>query len=159
MADSTVLLEEKKETTTFYLEEGDTTEQKGIVRGRETTVDVYDPLKRVSAEDLLSIDPSSDIAMPTAKKYENGDIILGIAINDPVSNTTVGKRETGVLILGQLFRFKVAENESGIDTLDRIGLTGGGAVANNTGDYVALHPIEDQKDYEYIDVLRPFGFP
>lgn len=43
------------------------------------------------------------------KKYTaaEGEIILGIAVNDPITMTG-GKRKTAILVLGHLFRLKLA---------------------------------------------------
>ena len=79
MADSIILLEERKEVTTFLLDEGTIT---------ETTV------TKVKVDDAVTLSENSNIGKPTVKKYtdENSEIILGIAVNDPVTMTGVEEK-------------------------------------------------------------------
>jgi len=158
MTDTVVLLEEKKETTTFFLDEGKGKEQRVVTATGETLATVYP--EPINVDETVSISPKSDIGIPIAKKYENGEIILGIAINEPINNSTMKMRETGILILGQLFRLKLAKGQNNIATLDRLAIGEDGAIKDNSdGDFVALHPVEDQTEYQFIDVLRPFNIP
>ena len=157
MSDTIVLLEDKKETTTFLLDEGTGTETRVVTGTGEQLATVYsDP---IGVDDVVSISDKSEIGAHAVKKYEDGDIILGIAINEPLNNSNRGMRETGVLVLGQLFRLKLAEGQTNISVKDRISLSENGAIADTSGLYVALHAVEDQADYEYLDVVKPFAFP
>jgi hypothetical protein len=152
--DLTILLEEKKETTSVYVNEGTPTEQ--LVQ--TTTGEILDNVfpNPLNAQQVVSIDPSSEIGETVAKAYENGEVVFGVLISDPKSNTRKNIREAGVLVLGQLFRFKLAVGQTGIETNDNISLAATGAVKNEEGKYIALHPVASQNDYEYIEVFRPY---
>ena len=93
----------------------------------------------------------------TVKKYTaaEGEIILGIAVNDPVTMTG-GKRKTAILVLGHLFRLKLASGLSNIKVKDRIALTSTGAIKSDDGEYIAMHPVESSDDYHYVEVFRPY---
>lgn len=91
------------------------------------------------------------------KKYTaaEGEIILGIAVNDPITMTG-GKRKTAILVLGHLFRLKLASGLSNINVKDRIALTSTGAIKSDDGEYIAMHPVASSDDYNYIEVFRPY---
>ena len=137
MPDAIVLLEERKEVTTFLLDEGTITATTVTTPTGET--------------------PNSDIGKPTVKKYTaaEGEIILGIAVNDPVTMTG-GKRKTAILVLGHLFRLKLASGLSNIAVNDKIALSSTGAIKSEDGEYIAMHPVASSDDYKYIEVFRPY---
>ena len=149
MADSIILLEERKEVTTFLLDEGTITETTVTTPTGETPGYEYSGVK-VKVDD-------ANIGKPTVKKYtdEENEIILGIAVNDPVTMTG-GRRKTAILVLGHLFRLKLASGLSNIAVNDRIALTSTGAIKSDDGEYIAMHPVESSDSYNYIEVFRPY---
>lgn len=68
---------------------------------------------KVKVDDAVTLSANSDIGKPTVKKYTaaEGEIILGIAVNDSVTMTG-GKRKTAILVLWHLFRLKLASGLS-----------------------------------------------
>ena len=86
MADSIILLEERKEVTTFLLDEGTITATTVTTPTGETPGYEYAGNK-VKVDDAVTLSAASDIGKPTVKKYTaaEGEIILGIAVNDPVT--------------------------------------------------------------------------
>ena len=156
MADSIMLLEERKEVTTFLLDEGTITETTVTTPTSETPGYEYSGTK-VKVDDAVTLSENSNIGKPTVKKYtdESSEIILGIAVNDPVTMTG-GRRKTAILVLGHLFRLKLASGLSNINVNDRIALTSTGAIKSNDGEYIAMHPVESLDSYNYIEVFRPY---
>lgn len=88
MADSIILLEERKEVTTFLLYEGAITETTVTTPTGETPGYTYGGDK-IAVDDVVTLSENSDIGKPTVKKYtdDNNEIILGVAVNDPVTMT------------------------------------------------------------------------
>ena len=88
MADSIILLEERKEVTTFLLDEGTITATTVTTPTGETPGYEYAGDK-IKVDDAVTLSANSDIGKPTVKKYTaaEGEIILGIAVNDPVTMT------------------------------------------------------------------------
>lgn len=156
MTDSIVLLEERKEVTTFLLDEGTITETTVTTPTGETPGYTYSGDKIVT-DDVVTLSENSDIGKPTVKKYidENTEIILGVAVNDPITMTG-GKRKTAVLILGHLFRLKLASGLSNIKVNDKIALTSTRAIKSDDGEYIAMHPVENSDSYNFIEVFRPY---
>ena len=156
MADSIMLLEERKEVTTFLLDEGTITETTVTTPTSETLGYEYSGTK-VKVDDAVTLSENSNIGKPTVKKYtdEENEIILGIAVNDPVTMTG-GRRKTAILVLGHLFRLKLASGLSNINVNDRIALTSTGVIKSDDGEYIAMHPVESSDSYKYIEVFRPY---
>ena len=156
MADSIILLEERKEVTTFLLDEGTITETTVTTPTGETPGYEYSGVK-IAVDDAVTLSENSNIGKPTVKKYtdEDSEIILGIAVNDPVTMTG-GRRKTAILVLGHLFRLKLASGLSNINVNDRIALTSTGAIKSDDGEYIAMHPVESSDSYNYIEVFRPY---
>ena len=106
MSDKTVLLEERKEITTFLLDEGDITETVNVLPNGNMRGYDYSGIK-IHAEDVVTISSKSEIGKIHVRRYceDNEDcLILGIAVNNPLTMTG-GKRKTAILILGHIFRF------------------------------------------------------
>ena len=156
MADSIVLLEERKEVTTFLLDEGEIAATTVTTPTGETPGYSYSGDK-IAVDDAVTLSQNSDIGKPTVKKYtnENEETILGIAINDPVTMSG-GKRKTAILVLGHLFRLKLASGLSNIKVNDKIAITSTGAIKSDEGEYIAMHPVESSDSYNYIEVFRPY---
>ena len=156
MADSIILLEERKEVTTFLLDDGTITAPTVTTPTGETPGYEYSG-EKVTVDSAVTLSENSDIGKPTVKKYtdEQNEIILGIAVNDPVTMTG-GRRKTSILVLGHLFRLKLASGLSNIKVNDRIALTSTGAIKSDDGEYIAMHPVESSDDYHYVEVFRPY---
>jgi len=156
MADSIILHEERKEVTTFLLDEGTITETTVTTPTGETPGYEYSGTK-IKVDDAVTLSENSDIGKPTVKKYtdEDNEIILGIAVNDPVTMTG-GRRKTAILVLGHLFRLKLASGLSNIAVNDKITLTSTGAIKSDDGEYIAMHPVSSSDEYNYVEVFRPY---
>ena len=156
MVDSIILLEERKEVTTFLLDGGTITANTVTTPTGETPGYEYAGNK-IKVDDAVTLSANSDIGKPTVKKYTaaDGEIILGIAVNNPITMTG-GKRKTALLVLGDLFRLKLASGLSNIAVNDRIALTSTGAIKSDDDEYIAMHPVASSDDYKYIEVFRPY---
>lgn len=156
MVDSIILLEERKEVTTFLLDGGTITANTVTTPTGETPGYEYAGNK-IKVDDAVTLSANSDIGKPTVKKYTaaDGEIILGIAVNNPITMTG-GKRKTALLVLGHLFRLKLASGLSNIAVNDRIALTSTGAIKSDNDEYIAMHPVASSDDYKYIEVFRPY---
>lgn len=156
MVDSIILLEERKEVTTFLLDGGTITATTVTTPTGETPRYEYAGNK-IKVDDAVTLSANSDIGKPTVKKYTaaDGEIILGIAVNNPITMTG-GKRKTAILVLGHLFRLKLASGLSSIAVNDRIALTSTGAIKSDDDEYIAMHPVASSDDYKYIEVFRPY---
>ena len=137
MADSIILLEERREVTTFLLDEGTITATTVTTPTGETPGYEYAGDK-IKVDDAVTLSANSDIGKPTVKKYTaaEGEIILGIAVNDPITI--------------------LASGLSNINVKDRIALTSTGAIKSDDGEYIAMHPVASSDDYNYIEVFRPY---
>ena len=91
MPDSIVLLEERKEVTTFLLDEGTITATTVTTPTGETPGYEYAGTK-IKVDDAVTLSDNSDIGKPAVKKYSaaQGEIILGIAVNDKIALTSTG---------------------------------------------------------------------
>ena len=91
MPDSIVLLEERKEVTTFLLDEGTITATTVTTPTGETPGYEYAGDK-IKVDDAVTLSANSDIGKPTVKKYTaaEGEIILGIAVNDRIALSSTG---------------------------------------------------------------------
>ena len=84
MQDQIVLLEARKEVTTFLLDDGDIT-SKDVVT--ETGQGIgYEYTNKLYPEDTVVISPNSQIGKEMVKKYtgDEDEIPIGIIVNDPV---------------------------------------------------------------------------
>ena len=89
------------------------------------------------------------------KKYtgSNDEIPIGIVVNDPTVMDN-GQRKASVLVLGQLYRLKLASGVTDISPADKIKLGENGAVKDSSGQFVALHPVEDSDEYHYVNCFK-----
>ena len=158
MSDKTVLLEERKEITTFLLDEGDITETVNVLPNGNIRGYDYSGVK-IHAEDVVTLSSKSQIGKIHVRRYceDNEDcLIFGIAVNNPVTMTG-GKRKTAILILGHIFRLKLASGIKNVNVKDRIALTPNGAVVNDVGTCFAMHPVEDSDKYHFVEVFLPYS--
>ena len=153
MSNQIVLLEGRKEVTTFLLDDGDVTSKEVIT---ETGTDIgYEYTEKLYPEDTVTISSKSEIGKEMVKKYtgENNEIPIGIIVNDPMVMDN-GQRKASVLVLGQLYRLKLAGNINDIVPADKIKLTENGAVKDSSGEFLALHPVTDSDEYHYVNCFK-----
>ena len=67
---------------------------------------------------------------------------------------TSGERKGSVLLLGGLYRLKLAPNQSNIKAGDRIKLSPTGAIVDNAGEFLAFHPVANSDEYNYINCFQ-----
>ena len=153
MSNQIVLLEGRKEVTTFLLDDGDVTSKEVIT---ETGTDIgYEYTEKLYPEDTVTISSKSEIGKEMVKKYtgSNNEIPIGILVNDPMVMEN-GQRKSSVLVLGQLYRLKLASNVNDIAPADKIKLTEDGAVKDSSGEFLALHPVTDSDEYHYVNCFK-----
>ena len=153
MSDQIVLLEGRKEVTTFLLDDGDVT-SKDVVT--ETGQNIgYEYTSKLYPEDTVTISDKSEIGKERVKKYtgDNGEIPIGIVVNDPTVMDN-GQRKASVLVLGQLYRLKLTSGITDISPADKIKLGENGAIKDSSGEYLALHPVEDSDEYNYVNCFK-----
>ena len=156
MSNQIVLLEGRKEVTTFLLDDGDVTSKEVIT---ETGQDIgYEYTDKIYPEDTVTISSKSEIGKEMVKKYtgENNEIPIGIIVNDPMVMDN-GQRKASVLVLGQLYRLKLASNVNDIAPADKIKLTEDGAIKDSSGEFLALHPVTDSDEYNYVNCFKLAG--
>ncbi|MBE6498609.1 MAG: hypothetical protein E7Z81_10135 [Methanobrevibacter sp.] len=156
MQDQIVLLEQRKEVTTFLLDDGDVT-SKDVVTQTGQSIG-YDYTDKLYPEDTVTISDKSEIGKEMVKKYtgDNDEIPIGIIVNDPTVMDN-GQRKASVLVLGHLYRLKLASGVKDIAPADKIKLGENGAVKDSSGEYLALHPVEDSDEYNYINCFKLAG--
>ncbi len=153
MTDQIILLESRKEVTTFLLDDGDITTKEVVT---QTGEDIgYEYSDKLFPEDTVTISDKSTIGKEMVKKYtgDNDEIPIGIIVNDPTVMDN-GQRKASVLVLGQLYRLKLAGGVSDIAPADKIKLSENGAIKDSLGEYVALHPVEVSDEYNYINCFK-----
>ena len=153
MHDQIVLLEQRKEVTTFLLDDGDVT-SKDVVTETGQSIG-YDYTNKLYPEDTVTISDKSEIGKEMVKKYagSNDEIPIGIVVNDPTVMDN-GQRKASVLVLGQLYRLKLASNVNDIAPADKIKLSEDGAVKDSSGEFLALHPVTDSDEYHYVNCFK-----
>lgn len=153
MSNQIVLLEGRKEVTTFLLDDGDVTSKEVIT---ETGTDIgYEYTDKLYPEDTVTISSKSEIGKEMVKKYagENNEIPIGIIVNDPIVMKN-GQRKASVLVLGQLYRLKLAGNVNDIAPADKIKLGEDGAIKDSSGEFLALHQVTDSDEYHYVNCFK-----
>lgn len=153
MSNQIVLLEARKEVTTFLLDDGDITSKEVVT---ETGQDIgYEYTAKLYPEDTVVISPNSQIGKEMVKKYtgDNDEVPIGIIVNDPVVMDN-GHRKASVLVLGQLYRLKLASGITDISPADKIKLSENGAIKDSSGDFIALHPVPDSDEYNYVNCFK-----
>ena len=156
MTDQIILLESRKEVTTFLLDDGDITTKEVVT---QTGEDIgYDYTDKLYPEDTVTISEKSTIGKEMVKKYtgESDEIPIGIIVNDPMVMDN-GQRKASVLVLGQLYRLKLASNVNDIAPADKIKLTEDGAIKDSSGEFLALHPVTDSDEYNYVNCFKLAG--
>ena len=153
MTDQIVLLEASKEVTTFLLDDGDVSSKEVITTTGQNIG--YEYTNKLYPEDTVTISDKSEIGKEMVKKYVAGsdETPIGIIVNDPVVMTN-GQRKASVLVLGQLYRLKLASGVNDIVPADKIKLGENGAVKDSSGEFLALHPVEDSDEYNYVNCFK-----
>lgn len=156
MTDQIVLLEASKEVTTFLLDDGDVSSKEVITTTGQNIG--YEYTNKLYPEDTVTISDKSEIGKEMVKKYVAGsdETPIGIIVNDPVVMTN-GQRKASVLVLGQLYRLKLASGVNDIAPADKIKLGENGAVKDTSGEFLALHPVEDSDEYNYVNCFKLAG--
>lgn len=153
MTDQIVLLEERKEITTFLLDDGDITSDNVVTA---TGQDIgYEYTDKLHPEDAVAISPKSQIGKEMVKRYtsEDNQVPIGIIVNDPVVMDS-GQRKASILVLDQLYRLKLASNVNDISPADKIRLSENGAIKSDDGEFLALHPVVDSDEYNYVNCFK-----
>ena len=156
MTDQIVLLEASKEVTTFSLDDGDVSSKEVITTTGQNIG--YEYTNKLYPEDTVTISDKSEIGKEMVKKYVAGsdETPIGIIVNDSVVMTN-GQRKASVLVLGHLYRLKLASGVNDIVPADKIKLGENGAVKDSSGEFLALHPVEDSDEYNYVNCFKLAG--
>lgn len=153
MTDTIVLLEEKKEITTFLLDDGVKTLLDNVITSTGSTLG-YEYSDKCMVDDILCISEKSAIGKECLKKYsaDPTEVPVGVLVNEPVIMTG-GDRKGSVLLLGGLYRLKLAPGQV-IKARDRIKLSPNGAIVDNSGEFIAFHPVSNSDEYNYINCFQ-----
>ena len=147
MTDTIVLLEERKEITTFILDDGVKTLVDNVITVSGSSLG-YEYSNKCVVDDILCISDKSAIGKESLRKYT-----FGVLVNEPVVMTS-GERKGSVLLLGGLYRLKLAPNQTNIKAGDRIKLSPTGAIVDNAGEFLAFHPVANSDEYNYINCFQ-----
>ena len=120
MTDTIVLLEERKEITTFLLDDGVKTLVDNVVTASGSSLG-YEYSNKCMVDDILCISDKSAIGKECLRKYTGTEVPVGVLVNEPVV-MTAGDRKGSVLLLGGLYRLKLDSSQI-VKAGDRIKLT------------------------------------
>ena len=122
MTDTIVLLEERKEITTFLLDDGVKTLVDNIITASGSSLG-YEYSNKGVVDDILCISDKSAIGKESLRKYTGDatEVPVGVLVNEPVVMTN-GDRKGSVLLLGGLYRLKLDSSQI-VKAGDRIKLT------------------------------------
>ncbi len=152
MSDTIVLLEERKEITTFLLDDGVKTLVDNVITTSGSSLG-YEYSNKCVVDDILCISDKSAIGKESLRKYTGTEVPVGVLVNEPVVMTN-GERKGSVLLLGGLYRLKLASDIVNVKAGDRIKLTPNGAIADNAGEFLAFHPVRDSNEYNYVNCFQ-----
>ena len=153
MTDTIVLLEERKEITTFLLDDGVKTLVDNVITASGSSLG-YEYSNKCVVDDILCISTKSAIGRESLRKYTGDatEVPVGVLVNEPVVMTN-GERKGSVLLLGGLYRLKLASNQI-VKAGDRIKLSPSGAIVDNAGEFLAFHPVTDSDEYKYVNCFQ-----
>ena len=151
MNDTIVLLEERKEITTFLLDDGVKTLVDNVITTSGSSLG-YEYSNKCVVDDILCISEKSAIGSESLKKFTGTEVPVGILVNEPEVMVN-GDRKGSVLLLGGLFRLKLSSSQT-VKAGDRIKLTSTGAIVDNAGGFIAFHPVADSDEYEYVNCFQ-----
>ena len=122
MTDTIVLLEERKEITTFLLDDGVKTLVDNVITASGSSLG-YEYSNKCMVDDILCISDKSAIGKESLRKYTGDatEVPVGVLVNEPVVMTN-GDRKGSVLLLGGLYRLKLDSSQI-VNAGDRIKLT------------------------------------
>ena len=122
MTDTIVLLEERKEITTFLLDDGVKTLVDDVITASGSSLG-YEYSNKCMVDDILCISDKSAIGKESLRKYTGDatEVPVGVLVNEPVVMTN-GDRKGSVLLLGGLYRLKLDSSQI-VKAGDRIKLT------------------------------------
>ena len=152
MTDTIVLLEERKEITTFLLDDGVKTLVDNVITTSGSSLG-YEYSNKCVVDDILCISDKSAIGKESLRKYTGTEVPVGVLVNEPVVMTN-GERKGSVLLLGGLYRLKLASDLVNVKAGDRIKLTPNGAIVDNDGEFLAFHPVRDSNEYNYVNCFQ-----
>ena len=154
MTDTIVLFEERKEITTFILDDGTKTLVDNVVTPIGSSLG-YEYTNKCMVDDILCISDKSAIGKESLKKYSGDptEVPVGVLVNEPVV-MTAGERKGSVLLLGGLYRLKLASGIVNIKPGDRIKLSPNGAIVDNAGEFLAFHPVANSDEYKYVNCFQ-----
>ena len=152
MSDTIVLLEERKEITTFLLDDGVKTLVDNVITASGSSLG-YEYSNKCVVDDILCISDKSAIGKESLRKYTGTEVPVGVLVNEPVVMTN-GERKGSVLLLGGLYRLKLASDIVNVKAGDRIKLTPNGAIVDNAGEFLAFHPVRDSNEYNYVNCFQ-----
>ena len=152
MSDTIVLLEERKEITTFLLDDGVKTLVDNVITASGSSLG-YEYSNKCVVDDILCISDKSAIGKESLRKYTGTEVPVGVLVNEPVVMTN-GERKGSVLLLGGLYRLKLASDIVNVKAGDRIKLTPAGAIVDNAGEFLAFHPVRDSNEYNYVNCFQ-----
>ena len=154
MTDTIVLLEERKEITTFLLDDGVKTLVDNVITASGSSLG-YEYSNKCMVDDILCISDKSAIGRESLRKYTGDDteVPVGVLVNEPVVMTN-GERKGSVLLLGGLYRLKLASGIVNVKAGDRIKLSPTGAIVDNAGEFLAFHPVANSDEYEYVNCFQ-----
>ncbi len=152
MTDTIVLLEERKEITTFLLDDGVKTLVDNVITTSGSSLG-YEYSNKCVVDDILCISDKSAIGKESLRKYTGTEVPVGVLVNEPVVMTN-GERKGSVLLLGGLYRLKLASDIVNVKAGDRIKLTPAGAIVDNAGEFLAFHPVRDSNEYNYVNCFQ-----
>lgn len=153
MTDTIVLLEERKEITTFLLDDGVKTLVDNVITASGSSLG-YEYSNKCVVDDILCISDKSSIGKESLRKYTGDDteVPVGVLVNEPVVMTN-GDRKGSVLLLGGLYRLKLDSIQI-VKAGDRIKLTHNGAIVDNAGEFLAFHPVANSDECNYINCFQ-----
>jgi hypothetical protein len=153
VTDTIVLLEEKKEITTFILDDGAKTLVDNVITPTGTTLG-YEYSNKCMVDDILCISDKSAIGRECLRKYtgDETEIPVGVLVNEPIVMSG-GDRKGSVLLLGGLYRLKLAQKQI-VKPRDRIKLSVDGAIVDNAGEFIAFHPVRNSDEYSYVNCFQ-----
>jgi hypothetical protein len=152
VSDTIVLLEERKEITTFLLDDGVKTLVDNVITTSGSSLG-YEYSNKCVVDDILCISDKSAIGKESLRKYTGTEVPVGVLVNEPVVMTN-GERKGSVLLLGGLYRLKLASDIVNVKAGDRIKLTPNGAIVDNAGEFLAFHPVRDSNEYNYVNCFQ-----
>jgi hypothetical protein len=152
VSDTIVLLEERKEITTFLLDDGVKTLVDNVITTSGSSLG-YEYSNKCVVDDILCISDKSAIGKESLRKYTGTEVPVGVLVNEPVVMTN-GERKGSVLLLGGLYRLKLASDIVNVKAGDRIKLTPAGAIVDNDGEFLAFHPVRDSNEYNYVNCFQ-----